>query len=270
MISGLLLWAATWLINNDRGWKTPAAAFVLAAATNWKFQSFPTAGLAFLAILLLKKEVRGALLYLGLLAAWYLSPALFKPWSFILEIYSVWATKLGEFLPGGWLSFQHIFILPIKAFGLPLDYGTAQLISVLCGLALAAALTIWIFREKRVREDTEILTEALAVSFGWGSLFALLFSPMAQSAAFIQYALLLMPCLRRDWRAFAPIAAAWFLISLVYSDLVPKALRLLLTDYGVKPWGVLILGGLVAYRLYQSRLAPGPTQEMVIRNSGPS
>ncbi|MBS1983758.1 MAG: DUF2029 domain-containing protein [Bdellovibrionales bacterium] len=247
MMTGCVLLAVAWLVEGQHvGW----AACLLAMIVNWKFSPLPIAGLlGVVAIRAGYPRRRFVPIFLGSLALWTLAPLLVLRWDPLMEIHRTWSATLTRFTleNDNWLSFQHLFVLGRALTGFTMSWKGARLTSLLVGLGLAVY-----FARCRMRDRRETLLYAAAL----GAAFSLAFSPLSQSAAFIGYAPLLFagflqwemtpePRGRIYWRAV--IWISWALVSLAYSDLVPRALRLVLVASAVKSLGVLVLATALLY-----------------------
>jgi len=120
-----------------------------------------------------------------------------------------------------------------------------QLLNVAGGLFFAGLVVLLIRgygdRTEESRRDLGFLT---AISFGL--LFNLLCSPMAQTNAYVfivpTLALLMVLSPHGENRSTVVLmVAAFFLISIMYSDLVPRSWNLWARQWGVKPWGLVLL-----------------------------
>ena len=238
-IAGILLGSIAWLKDSkpqlDR--RAYAAAVLIAAILNWKFQPLPVVGLFLLAWILVRRDLKLPAVIATALGSWYVLPFAFFSPGFVAEIHETWRTTFSKFVEESVLNFENIFAFLHGAFGIPLSFGQTQWISAAAGLSLAAYLLLWISRAA----SRDRMGGATLISVGLGTMFMTVFSPLGQNNALILYAPLLLSafiCLestrhRGRWIALLTISCA--IMILAYSDLVPHGLRESLRHLSIKP-----------------------------------
>ncbi len=233
-IAGALLLALSFIVERRR---LALAYFILALICNFKMLSFPTVGLLLL-IQFFRRDWRCMGIFFLSLCACYAAPSLVGGWAFLKVNHQILTKTLGPYMMGNWMEFQHIYHLLRSLSGYTLSFGQAQVFALSAAIALAGFF-IWM-RKKVIFSELELWAAGL------GSAFALLFSPMSQSAGYILYAPLLLACLRQAHFAerrspWIAVAGGYFFISTAYSDLMPRVWREELFNFAIKPLGILIL-----------------------------
>lgn len=259
VMTGVVLWVTALLLE---GRWLGLAGLALAAVCDWKFTTIPVAGLLMVSAWFVPARRRFIGWFLFGALFWKLAPYAVLSSDSMREMNLTWASSLQVYMldRDNWRGFAHIFGFLDRTRLLSVSFLTAQLTGIILGLLLGA--TWW--SVSRRRRDPSLLLEAVA----WGSGFALVISPLSQSAAYIGYAPLLIAVLaglshmtdkRRGWFV-GGVAASWFFVSLAYSDVVTSAGRRWLAAYGIKPIGILILLVLLA-RLPRSFASAAPSNK---------
>lgn len=253
-ILGIVLGAGAWLLQQRR---EGLAYFLLAMVCNFKMQSFPTVGLLLMVAVWGLGHWRGVGVFLASLVFWYALPYAVRPAEFITTCYQTWTQFFGPYIGASWLDFQHLFRFVYKLTGWAPSFSAFQKMSAAIGGLFALALAARIYRDKQKKLSSAALKR---LAWGWnfralalGAGFICLFSPMSQSAGFVLYAplLALVIYFRRHENYFSYrtwtflLGIAFFMISIAYSDLVPKDLRGLFFDHATKAGGVTLLTGAV-------------------------
>ncbi len=279
-ILGILLGAAPWVLNADWR-KQVVGLFLWAMICNWKFQSLPSIGLVLLGLFFVKRNtIVSVLVFLLSLAFWYLLPFLFLTKDLLLQAHQDWASSMHAWMISpyrdfqNWQSYQQIYGFLRKVFGIDISLSTANSINLVIGLGLA--LWMWQLAKKihltqsatsetatpattdlNVKTaladhygNSTAVTPTTAIAFQYslimkwglalGAAYSNAFLPLSQSSAYISY----LPLLALAFDVgIKPVVLflSWFFVSLAYSDITPKALRLVLVDASVKPIGILIL-----------------------------
>ena len=154
------------------------------------------------------------------------------------------------------MDFQHIYRFIWKTTGFEISWTMGQIGSAAFGLLLALMLFAMILKKKT---NNELVLWIIGI----GGIYASVFSPASQSAAYVLYipAVLLVATTSSD-ASTRPLARygflllCWFLISACYSDLVPRALHSWCFDHAVKAAGALLLAlGILAMNI-RELLAP--------------
>lgn len=239
LITGATLLSTAWLARGER---RLAAWLLLAAVTNFKLQSLPTAGLLAVALVFSERRPRAFLELGSALAFWFALPFALRPWDFLDECHRVWMEYLLPVVGNECLQFQNLVTVLNYGLGLPVDCADGRVWGLIAAPALAVACAWQSFRGKRA--------EGLAFAAAMGAGYSLVFSPMGQSAAFVQYAPLLAyvvwkaaalktPARRRI--AWAVVIVSWAFVSVAYSDLVPKDFRAWAFHRAFKAAGVTFL-----------------------------
>ncbi len=272
MIAGILLLSISLLFT--RPW---LAATLLAMILNWKFQPLPVAGLALLSWILIQRDIKLPATFAAALGGWYLLPYLFIPAQTLAQFQVTWMTSFTNFLQDSVLNFENIFAFVNHATGLSISLSAIQVVTGVSGVALALFTGLWLLRELgqegvigkgEIRD--RLLHGGLLLSAALGSMFMTVFSPLGQNNAMILYAPLLLAgfvCLESAeskasrYRWIAVLGIAWAIMTLSYSDLLPRGLRDQLRQLSVKPLACLMLGIAVALeawwkRGYFARVAP--------------
>ena len=159
----------------------------------------------------------------------------------------------------------YIFAFLSKTFGIELSFSTSQIVSVVVACLLAGLSFVYVRRAAITKVEPHFLTgAALVLSFGLGSAYMNLFSPLSQSNAYILHAPLVLavflvgqqvPKSRTTWW-LASLLLAYYFISIAFSDLNPRPFYHYMYGRSFKPVGILILSGmLLTYwpRLFKAR-----------------
>lgn len=258
---------AAWLLVRRKPTSSPWAGILTAMVTFWKFLTLPTVGLWCVVDLLVRRRLTYAFGLVGGLVFWGLLPYLLKPAAFVNLQYRSWISSLSEVFASAdnpWRHYQHFYRF-LEQLGIPLSYMQAQGLAAVFGLGLAAVVvTAW---RRGVSTDRLWL---LALGLGMAHLDV--FAPTSQSAAYFTYAPLLLVSLL-DWetlsaraRGFAPwmLGSTYVAVSLVYSDLVPRAVRDWAWQYSVKSLGVLALAAWVSWLFSRRQAGEGSQRESAI------
>lgn len=244
---GIILWS---LLALHQGHYS-LAGLGLAIVTNWKFQGIPTAGLAMIAAVLAYRTWRPLFYFALWLAIYSALPYLVLPAAYLNECHRVWFSTLGDSITKTWLTYQNIYVFLNKHWGIVFAPRVGQLISASFGVVMAIGVAVAALRLPRTISKAHL--EFLLWIAALGGTYSNVFSPMSQSSGYIQWAPLLLyaTLLRSRWRAKARssiysfstgvLLCAWFLVSLAYSDVMPKHYRYMFRDWDVKPVGVLLL-----------------------------
>ncbi len=224
--------------------------FLLGLLAEIKFQTVPVIGLLFVALMLLEARpvraalVSGAASLLGVLAGAVLPLLAVSP-STLLEWNKARFANIDYVISTYWQGHYQPLYKVLLTGGAGLTLADVRIFNVAGALFFVGLLTMlirgWSVRSQEARRDLGFLT---AVAFGL--LFNLLCSPMAQTNAFIFFvpaiALLFALNPRGGSRAtVALMAGAFFIISIQYSDLVPRGWNLWARHWGLKPWGLILL-----------------------------
>lgn len=253
LIVAQVLFAAGCLLRGKHEW---LAGVALGVGTQWKFQPLPLVGLL-LVVLLPRGRGRAFLAgFTGAIAALTLLPYVFFPVAFVNRLYEHWLGTLREYGESAWMHpiYQHVFQTAARVVGWQASLPVARGISLAAGVGLAASLLVAVRRWKGGAEKKGIV---LAVSLA--SAYAVLFSPLSQSNGYVLYTPLLfglvffgsLSTAKGRWGA----GAAYFLVSIAYSDLVPRAWYRYFYDHAYKPVGVallLVLLGVAVNRSFHS------------------
>lgn len=249
--------------------------FLMGVLGEIKFQTVPVLGLMLIvASFLGDRPVRSALAaVLGYLSGevavmlaltpqtWLeLTRARFATMDYIVDTY--WATH-----------YQHLYKTFLTA-GVPLSLEQAKWTAVAMGSVFATALYLHLsyWRERLNPVETRSLGYLSAYAFGLT--YLLLFSPMSQSNAYtLVFPLFLLVFLlnpRGTSRAtLGLLLLSLFLISGIYSDLVPLSWRLWARAWSVKPWGLIPLYLAVIKDTYLARPILAPHKAWPLAWTGP-
>ncbi len=242
-----------------------APFFVFGFLAEFKFQTLPVIGLAVMATALLRGGVVKAALAsaLGFATAAAL-PLLILDWNSLAALNQSRFEQIDRILRTYWVATHYNSVYKVfLANGVPLTLGGAKIISLLGGVTLAllfwALMRSW--REKYAHREAMSLSYLGALALGL--VFNLLFSPMSQANAFVFLgplaALVLLADRNAESRAVpALLIIAIFMVSALYSDLVPASVNEWARRWGVKPWGLfpLLAAAVVSTKIGQRLLRP--------------
>jgi hypothetical protein len=242
---GVLFFCCGMLLENRLAVLT---AILMAWIANWKFQVLPVAGLVAVVGLVYRRDWRWSVTFAVALVGFCLLPALFMPWDAFVHITFHWVTDLSSIIARNWeAGFQHIYTF-LSAQGLRVSLQTATRLNGLVALLLALFFALCARRFRR-QVDPAVAEKTLTLAaFGTGLGYVLLFSLLSQSNAYILYAPLLFATVVASELNGVPsrllgsiLIAAYFLISIAFSDLTPRPLRAICRDHAVKPIGVALV-----------------------------
>ncbi len=228
------------------GKKTAWAAIPLGIGMAFNLQPLPIIGLATLVCWLTRKDWRFTATALGTAAAVTLAALPVLGWDLFALVQYRWVTTTQDYSSHAWLAFHHVWHFVLYWFGTVPSFDWAMRIAALVGLSLAAYL-IWFMRATQIPKGERAVFGWIA-AFGMGSAFCVLFYPLSQSNAYTVYTPLIPTVF--IFRRFLPISngifggvtfSAWCLISVFYSDMVPRGFYRFAYDSALKPIGALIL-----------------------------
>ncbi|MCM2279639.1 MAG: glycosyltransferase 87 family protein [Oligoflexia bacterium] len=262
LMTGILLLSLSWLM---RGAREILAAALLALILVWKFQPLPTVGLALVAWVLVWRDWRLPTWVLGFTALWWFLPFAFKPPGYLVASLQVWSETFSIFIQKAWIDFENLFAFLEKTFSLGLPFAVWQAISIAVGALLLVVVSIFLLGDRCRAINADYRTrEGLLLSAGLGAAFTTVFSPLGQNNALILYAPLLLAGFlsyenargrwRLAWRWI--LGLSWVVMTLPYSDLVPRDLRELLRHYSIKPVACLLLGAALALFAFRKSRIP--------------
>ena len=255
--------------------KTALPFFLMGVLADIKFQTVPAIGLAFIVTAFFGDRPFRSLLcaLLGYLSGevavmvavtpttWLeLTRARFATMNYIVETY--WTYQ-----------YQHLFRTFLEA-GVQLNLTQVKWISAVLGSVFATGLYLHLsyWRERLGTLETRSLGYLSAYAFGLT--YLLLFSPMSQSNAYTLTLPLLMLIFLLNPRGTSRATLALMLLSLfmisgIYSDLVPLSWRVWARAWSVKPWGLIPLYLAVIKDTYLTRPLLAPHKAWPLAWTGP-
>lgn|GEM_PF-1453251 len=267
-MTGVLFWA--WLAMERE--RTVLAGVLTAMVTVWKFLTLPVAGLWMAIELLNRRSLRFVLGFFGGAALWLILPFAVRPVNYMSAQYGQWLGSIGEVFKAQdepWRMFQHVYRFLDIALGIPLRFAQAQML----GAAIGGLLVAIAWQSQRQGRSTAHL-RLLGLGLGMAHLNA--FALTSQSAAYVSYAPLLLAALL-GWESLAPrlrrmgpwvIGVAYFSISLLYSDVVPRAWKAWAWMYSIKSLGIVLLAVWVSVAFSRARATEGSQTENATSRGG--
>jgi len=247
---GIWLIAASWIVQQRFVFVT---YFLLAALCNFKLQSLPLLGLLLLFEILSRKNFKAVLYFSASFAFWSCLPLIKVSQSELSSYYASMKNNLQAYIDGAWLGFQQIFTFLHKIFQISFTWAEGQLILALIGLFLALLITASVQRSKKSQASfnrIHLNNQNILLCFGFGGVYASSLLPMSQSAAYLLYTPILIAAFYIREKTLSrlhvriidtTLASAFFLVSISYSDLVPKSMRTVFFDHASKSVGPLLL-----------------------------
>ncbi len=222
LVGGCLLAFAYWLEGRD-----VAAGIGLAITANFKLQALPVALLG-AAVLVRQRSGVKFLVSFAVTSAllWALPWPLMGDWAHFLNVNRAWMAGIDAQVSGEWTKavYQHLYGFLGRAWGLNFELAEARRLMGVVAVGLGAAVFL-----RRPEGESE-RANGLLFALGLGCLYVVAFSPLSQSNAYLWYTPAVLALLYFGDRArvtvkaqTAGLLASYFLISLAYSDLVPRA-----------------------------------------------
>ncbi len=219
------LWGTSLLLQ-ERDWM---AACCLAMVATFKLQAVPT---VILFAIILCKHRRGWRFSLAFLLwslfFFFLPLAFLGPSASFWSLNQTWLSSISAHVSGDWLTpvYQHIFGFLVHGLGIPVSLPFAKGVMVVFG-AMIGLFCLW-YPVIRVQQPLSC-REGILLSFGLGCLYVVTFAPLSQSNAYLWYVPSVFAVLYFLDKRQSPIrlqeiilGGAYFLISIAYSDLVPR------------------------------------------------
>ncbi len=205
------------------------ADLVFALLANWKLQVLPIAGLFYAGLWLEKRAWKPGLRFGSALLVSFLLPALRFGVGGLVDLHEAWGRSLDFYVRTNWLEFLNVWNFARAWSGFEFPGGPR---GWTLGAGLLFALThLFALRWRRISATSR---DGILQAAGLGALYTTCFSPLAQSAAYVFTAPLLLAWLRalpgdpteaRRVGALRDGIAFWFLVSGLGSDLVPRVVR---------------------------------------------
>lgn len=217
--------------------------FIFGFILPWKFSFLPYLALILFSLNHLKELKELKWTFFGVLISLLIPYGLFS-YQHSNELYSTWIRSLEQsHLIQGYLSFQSIYPWIQRFFAV---FNQSHIPYVM--LFVGALIWISLIYKKMMGISSQIIKDDAIVD---ATCFILLFSQLSQSSGFILWMPILIFFFNRSSQltlkhqkiAQCALTFSWFLMSLVYSDLVPNQLRQLAREQNFKPLGILILWG---------------------------
>lgn len=236
--------------------KYARAALSLAAPSIFKIQALAIGGLLTLSLLKEKKILRMAAFYAGGLSVVFFSPVLVTGFERFVFLMSEMNRNITTLVSGAFNTFLHLFAFIDTVFSTHTSYQTGARVSAIIALAFAAIIVA-------IRRKSLELKTYLAV--GLASVFMTSFSLMSQSAAYILVLPFMAICFLDFQRRAMKVGifASWFIMSLLYSDLVPRIYYQSVFRSAIKSTGpiVLLIAWIFVHRAQLfCKSAPEPNQ----------
>lgn len=257
LMLGMLFFALKFFIDG-RMW---VAGVVFGYLIEWKFQPLPILGLATIVALMvhgIKPSIQLVLTSAASFFAAFLLPVMWLGLEKTLLYQSVLQERLLSFMKRDWIGFQHVYTFLSRNLGMEVSFESAQIISMAVGVSFAIATFVYCRGLRKLNIDKGLYGGIFA--WALGSAFIVLFSPMSQSNGYILHSSLVFGTAFSIWqmgnqnkKVFGVLLIAYFLISIAYSDLTPKGLRLYLYHHAYKPLGVLLLLGLFGFNVFRRK-----------------
>ena len=243
LIGGCLLAFAYWLEGRDL-----RAGLWLAITANFKLQALPV---ALLGMAVLARRRTGAKFFTAFAAGsfvmWILPLPFLGGWTHFMEVNRAWMAGIELQVSTQWMKtvYQHLYGFMERAWGISLSLAEARRIMTMVAALLGAAVFL---RPTDGRESREATANGLLFALGLGCLYVVAFSPLSQSNAYLWYTPSLLALVYFADRAKVAVRAqtvtllaAYFFISLAYSDLVPRAWYRHLYDLRIKAFVTTLL-----------------------------
>jgi len=220
-------------------WAAALAALVI------NFKWFPLAPIGLVALSdLREKRFKFVLALPVFLAISFLLPVVVYGWTFASELYRIQHTSLDGFVSVAYGDFVSVYGMLKHTFGIVVSKSSVTVIMATVA-AVLAALVFWAPYDAKTRT-------VLAMSLG--TLYVVNFNLLSQFNAYAiatpAFAYALFLCFTtsgaRKMAAVFGAAAYWVIVSMFYSDLVPRAFRDLCRAILIKPMGSLILMAVLA------------------------
>ncbi len=243
LVGGCLLAFAYWLEGRD--WR---AGLWLALIANFKLQALPVAMLGMAVLARGRTGVRFFTAFaLGSLLFWILPLPFLGSFTHFMDVNRAWMAAIEVQVANEWMKnvYQHLYGFIERATGFSLSLVEARRLMAVVAALLGAAVFL---RPLDGRDSRESVANGLLFALGLGCLYVVAFSPLSQSNAYLWYTPALLPLLYFGDRAKIPLRvqlvtllAAYFFISLVYSDLVPRTWYRTFYDLRVKAFATTLL-----------------------------
>lgn len=250
-MTGILLGSCAWIIEGRR---RLLAAVVLAMIASWKFQPIPTVGLIALSGLVARRDWKFPLVFAAALAGWFALPALALGAGRLFELHQTWGATFDPFVRKAYDNFDNIYSFFRNGAGWKLSYASAQAV----GAGFAIGIAAWVARSGWMARGESAHARGVLLSVSLGAAFTAVFSPLNQNNGYILLAPLFLSAyvLRRNgpravWSWI--LGGVWLVLSLAYSDAIPREAREAIRHFTVKPLAVLGLALAVAWGVERER-----------------